>query len=316
MIEQFTTRRETPGRRLDYWNRVVGETYDGLLVDADNRRFDASMLRWRLGDMTMIWPQSCGATVRRRREVASRCNDQRLVVHIAQAASPELTERGRTMVLRPGDMVVCAAEEAYEWRIGDRHEMLVIELDRARLSDRLPDRLGAIDDRIARVIPRERPTTRLLHRFVLSLWREGGTGLDPVAAQAYADSLGTMIAASLGGDRSGENDDAAGEPALIARMHAAIAALAAEPALSPARLAGELGVSLRTLQAAAANAGTTPRHAITAHRLRLAAEELRLHRDAPITGIALDCGFADSAHFARRFQERYGMSPSEFRRAG
>ncbi|MFX9073361.1 helix-turn-helix transcriptional regulator, partial [Acinetobacter baumannii] len=65
---------------------------------------------------------------------------------------------------------------------------------------------------------------------------------------------------------------------------------------------------------AAAAAGITPRQAITAHRMRLAAEELALRRAVPITEIAFDCGFTDSGHFARRFQDRFGMTPSEYRR--
>ena len=92
MIERISTQRLAPQQRLDFWNRIVGETVEGLLVDSDVARFDAAMLRWRLDDMTMIWPQSCGATVRRRREAAQAATSQKLVVHIAQEATAVLTE--------------------------------------------------------------------------------------------------------------------------------------------------------------------------------------------------------------------------------
>ncbi|WP_408590665.1 helix-turn-helix domain-containing protein [Novosphingobium sp.] len=306
MIERFSTQAEAPGRRLDFWNRIVGETYDGLVVDTMRQDFAAEMLRWRLGDLTMIWPRSCGVTVRRRPEAARHMDRQRVVLHIAQETAPTLTERGREVTLRTGDLVLCAAEDAYCWDVASQHQMLVVEIDR----DRLGDRIAGLDDCIARSIPRELPTSRLLHRFVLSLWREGGQDLDPASAAAYADSLTTMIVASLCGAR----DDGLDCSGVLDRMHAAIAVHAHDPALTPASLASAIGVPLRTLQAAAAGAGTTPRHAITQRRMSLAAEDLAIRRNVPITEIAFDCGFTDSGHFARRFQDRFGMTPTEYRR--
>lgn len=306
MIERFSTRTEAPGRRLDFWNRIVGETYDGLVVDTMHQDFGAEMLRWRLGDLTMIWPSSCGVSVRRRPEASRHMDRQRVVLHIAQETAPLLTERGREVPLRTGDLVLCAAEDDYRWDVADRHQMLVVEIDR----DRLGDRVNGLDDCIARQIPRELPTSRLLHRFILSLWREGGQDLDPASAAAYADSLTTMIVASLCGAR----DDGTDCSSVLDRMQAAIAAHAHDPALTPASLASAVGVPLRTLQAAAAARGMTPRQAITERRMALAAEELALRRGVPITEIAFDCGFTDSGHFARRFQERFGMTPTEYRR--
>lgn len=51
-------------------------------------------------------------------------------------------------------------------------------------------------------------------------------------------------------------------------------------------------------------------------RLERAASWLGAAPGTPVTEIALDCGFASSAAFARAFRQRYGMTASEWRRAG
>lgn len=52
-------------------------------------------------------------------------------------------------------------------------------------------------------------------------------------------------------------------------------------------------------------------------RLRLGrAEAMLCDSRLPITDIALRCGFADAAHFARRFRSAHGVSPASYRRQG
>lgn len=307
MIERFSTRTVPPPRRLEYWNQLLGDTYSGLNVDAMSSGLEADMKRWRLGDAIMIWPQSCGVTVTRHRQAAQQMAERRAVLHIAHREHASLVERGREISLRPGDMVLCAADDSYRWDATVRHEILIVELG----WDTLAEQVDGMDDHIARVIPRELPTTRLLHSYILSLWREGGMDLSPALAVAYADSLNNMIGASLVGAAA----SAGVVRSMLDRMKSAITANAADPFFSPVALANELGVSIRTLQAAAAAAGTTPRHAIVDRRLLMAAEALTLRRAMPVTEIAFDCGFTDSGHFARRFRDKFGMSPSQYRQS-
>lgn len=59
--------------------------------------------------------------------------------------------------------------------------------------------------------------------------------------------------------------------------------------------------------------GITPHSHIV--RLRLEqAQRLMLGTDDPLSQIALICGFADQAHFSRRFRRTVGDTPSEWRR--
>lgn len=57
---------------------------------------------------------------------------------------------------------------------------------------------------------------------------------------------------------------------------------------------------------------TSPARYLRNKKLERAAELLRLS-DTRITDIAFDCGFNNLSHFSRSFQDKYGISPTEYR---
>lgn len=59
--------------------------------------------------------------------------------------------------------------------------------------------------------------------------------------------------------------------------------------------------------------GETPYGFITRRRLA-AAERLMLTSDAPLSEIAIACGFSDQSHFCNRFRGAIGQSPAAWRR--
>jgi AraC-like DNA-binding protein len=84
----------------------------------------------------------------------------------------------------------------------------------------------------------------------------------------------------------------------------------------PAELASELGVSLRTLQAALQRyRGSTLVAMQRRIALQRASEQLRL-TELPIRDIAATAGFPDAASFSHAFRREFGVSPSMHRRRG
>jgi AraC family transcriptional regulator len=59
--------------------------------------------------------------------------------------------------------------------------------------------------------------------------------------------------------------------------------------------------------------GASP-HAYLMRRRISMAVELMLGSDAPLSEIAISCGFADQAHFSRQFRRTMGYTPSTWRR--
>jgi transcriptional regulator GlxA family with amidase domain len=77
-------------------------------------------------------------------------------------------------------------------------------------------------------------------------------------------------------------------------------------------LARYVGISARQLERAfRAELGLSPMAFYRQLRLEYA-RSLLLGRRASITQIALDCGFADGAHFSREFGARFGVTPRRY----
>ncbi len=87
--------------------------------------------------------------------------------------------------------------------------------------------------------------------------------------------------------------------------------------LNPDKVATLGGMSKRSVHALFSAAGTT----FSKELMNIRLERARRHLDDPLFGdirvseIGCRCGFVDASHFARRFTERFGISPSAYRRA-
>ncbi len=86
-----------------------------------------------------------------------------------------------------------------------------------------------------------------------------------------------------------------------------------DPQLSPGRVAGHLGTSLRYLQVLFADHGESVAAYIRRMRLDQCRREV-VARDAPIATIAGLYGFADASHFSRLFREQFGCTPRQERK--
>ena len=91
----------------------------------------------------------------------------------------------------------------------------------------------------------------------------------------------------------------------------------ADPALIRVdQVAGQLGVSVRTLQRLARrHVGLSPLAMIRRYRLQEAVERLRSDPGVTIADVAADVGYADHAHLASVFRDVLGFTPSGYRRS-
>jgi transcriptional regulator of acetoin/glycerol metabolism len=85
--------------------------------------------------------------------------------------------------------------------------------------------------------------------------------------------------------------------------------------LSLKTLARQAGLSVHHFaRAFKASLGVPPHRYVLEQRLRKAAALLE-QTDQPVTSIALALRFADQSHFCRSFQQRVGLTPTQYRRA-
>ena len=305
VIETFSTQSVAPRERLDFWNRVTSDTFAGLAVDSPDHAFSARMIRWRLGELTMIRPLSQKATVHRWKDGVHDRPD-RVIFHLQHRGSCRNGQWGREAGLGGGDFTIVHGGDTYFTDLSDDNEMLVVEMPRAMLAQRLPN----LEDHLCRTIPGSAPGSRLVHDFLLSLWRQGDqSDADPDWQAGIANVFVDLLAFAIRGAEAGHLAPQGTRDRILGLIEARLG----DPDLRPGAIAAELGISLRTTQNVFAAMGTTPSGYILEQRLTRAAEMLAAGGVGSITQLAFDLGFNDSAYFARCFRQHFGTAPRDWR---
>jgi len=304
VLEFFSTKNFTPKCRLEYWNHLTAETSPVTTVDCRNDTFSAEMTRWKLGELTLLRPHSSSAVVVRERTRSVREN---ISLHMQHQGTSRFHHRGVTQEMRSGDFVLLTDGSPYRLELAS-HEFLIVEMPRSILENRI----GSLDDRIARCYSRDTLGAQLLHNFFMTLWQFAGVQSAP---DGQRENLGEFTMDLIGLATSDEGSHKESCRSLSDRARRVVQINLADMSFGPTELAREIGVSIRTVQNIFAAMGTTPSGYINSRRLDRAEEMLRSDLDKSITNIAFSAGFSDSNYFGRCFRRRHGLSPREWRRS-
>ena len=166
-IEHFATAGLRPREQLPFWNRLASETFSGVVIDCAAESFPAEMWRWSLGELTLLRPCSPAAIVHR--TLPARQVGERVVLQLQHRGRSRAILSGGEHELSNGDFALRAGRGDARLALSDANEMLVVEMPRAAIGGRLAD----LDAAMERRIPGHTPGARLLHDFLLSLWRQG-----------------------------------------------------------------------------------------------------------------------------------------------
>ncbi|MEE7502900.1 helix-turn-helix domain-containing protein [Methylobacterium mesophilicum] len=211
---------------------------------------------------------------------------------------------------RPGDLVVLDARPAV--CMTEASSSLVVDLPRERLENVLgPSRLFS-----GLTIGADLASTTLASSYLRDLVRVGDR-LTPDAAARMASIGIDLIVASLAERLAQDVPRSTHGAVAVQRAKAYIEAHLGDAMLDPPRLAAAVGVSLRRLQELFHERGRHISDYIWERRLEVAARRLADPSCAHLSigTLAYESGFASQAHFARRFKERHGLTPTEFRLA-
>lgn len=230
---------------------------------------------------------------------------------IRLAGTAASRQNDRSLIHNPGEIVVVDRSRPVRLDFAAPTQSLVIEIPR----DRIEGLLGPAALYSALRIDAGLGSTRLAVRFFKELVDVQDT-LPPDTA-ARMSSIGVdLLVASIAERMAIETPKALYGTVLVQRAKAHIEANLADRTLSPAELALALGVSLRRLQELFQERGRNISDWIWQRRLDVAAARLTDPRcmHLSIGAVAYGCGFAGQAHFSRRFKDRHGLTPSEYRR--
>lgn len=140
--------------------------------------------------------------------------------------------------------------------------------------------------------------------------------LDAAMRRAVGDTMIDLVRSLAGGQGDEATSPLPPLDMLMSRVTAYVEDNLADPDLDVQAIARRMGCSPRYVYRAFERQETTPGDFIWARRLERAAEDLRRVPDRPgvISAIAFGLGFSSSAHFARAFKARFGVTPSDWRR--
>ncbi|WP_342109989.1 helix-turn-helix domain-containing protein [Methylobacterium sp. SI9] len=211
---------------------------------------------------------------------------------------------------RMGDLVILDARPAVVQT--ETSSTLILDLPRDRLETALgPSRLFS-----ALRIGGDHASTILARTYIQELVAVADR-LGPDAAARMASIGVDLIVASLAERLAQEAPRPTHGTVTVQRAKAYIEAHLGDQTLDPPQLAAAVGVSLRRLQELFHERGRHISDYIWERRLEEAGKRLIDPACAHLSIglLAYGSGFVSQAHFARRFKERHGLTPTEFRQA-
>ncbi len=304
----WTTSIVDPKDRLAFWVDVICEAF--LEMDCDSsqaHRFDGELACIPHARMNVNRVQATSQDVYRTpREIAASAESPFYLISDT-AHGWTVRQDGETARLRPGDAVLVDASRPYAFHFTEGVTCLSLQIPRQTLAQWLPEP----EARGLRCTRHDQgwgtSVAALSHQLVRDLnsahdWHPDG----------LVEHVGALLCAALGPVA------AAPKPAKADLNEQALRLMQAQlatPGLTAAAIAGQLGISSRTLHRLFATCGETFHQRLQRLRLDRAASMLAQPRLRHVltAEIGRRCGFADASHFARVFQRRYGMGPSAWR---
>ncbi|MFN8681317.1 helix-turn-helix transcriptional regulator [Paracoccus sp. P2] len=270
----------------------------------------------RMLDDIAIVEGSCSPCVSRRTAAHLADGKDNLVLAFVTSGAIARSRNGaEPTLLGAGDAYLGTNGVPSEHRFGVASSFLDIAIPRARLEPLLSDAGRAVA--LEKLPPR--PELILLARYATALIGGDLEALSPQAASHCAGHLVDLAAMAAGATRdAGIRASRRGvRQARLAAIKADIEANLGRPDLSLDWLAGRHGISPRYIRDLFLGTGTSFTEFVLTARLERAHERLRAAPPAHggISVIAFETGFGDLSYFNRAFRRRFGMTPSDVRRA-
>jgi AraC family transcriptional regulator, positive regulator of tynA and feaB len=313
MIERAWTTTVLPQReQFAFWRDVVWQAFVPVALSRpDEGGFASTCATRRVGPMGMAWIASQGQSVSRTESQIKRNAGDVFFLNMPLSGGASASQDGRTAQLRSGDFVLVDSARPFELSFEREFEQISFTLPH----DALAPLLAAPSEVTGVRIPGDRGVGAVAAAAIRALATATGP-LSTREERGLTDQVVGLVALAIGGLRRAPVGP--GRTLLLQAALDEIERSLDDPALSPDRVAQRLNISVRYLHKLFAERGTTFGRSVLARRLE------RCHRDlgdpgarhSTVAEIAYRHGFGDSAHFARAFKARYGMTPGERRRAG
>ncbi|MCP5395156.1 MAG: helix-turn-helix domain-containing protein [Sphingomonadaceae bacterium] len=213
---------------------------------------------------------------------------------------------GRRFDVAPGSFVLLDNTKHYQMDMQTSHEVADLMMPLGWLDRYLPDPQALLGQPLSVREGWGAPLGALLETMLDSL------DTSPLPRSMVAEQVGSLLALATGFHEPPVGRHGAQLARQVLRR---IESDFADPELTPQRIADDLGISKRYLQALLAGSGTSFVQELNATRLDRAGDMLAdpAYRNVAVGEIAWRCGFLDPGYFTRLFRKRYAVAPRQYR---
>jgi AraC-like DNA-binding protein len=310
--ETMDTDALPPAERIGFWRDRMARLFQGLAShEYGDTEFHGRTHTVQLGGVVMTRLEATRHHVERSARSARAAEVPYLKIVAPFSGCAGIEQRGRETWVTPGQWCVYDTTQTYAVANPERVEHLIVMIPKVAFAGQAE----SLQPLMARRLGGSGGIARVALETMRQAFREAPNVEGP-AAEALAGAIAQLVQHSLL-DLAGQETALGQRAALRERIKRHVALHLAEPRLSVDAIAGALGVSRRQLYVAFADEPDGVAGYVLAERIaacRRAFDDRALaHRS--ITTIALDHGFQSLAHFSRVFRARFGVAPSDYRRA-
>lgn len=305
-----------PAEQFAYYREAICQAFMNLTPEpAAAAGFPASVEHVRLGDAAINRVSFPEHVVRRSAADIAASDRSCFYLNLKLAGRCRILQGDREISLSPGQVGIFDSDRRFAL-LHDRGPQLRVAsfwVPAEALRERLP---ASFDVAAARVSDDPyvghliAETARTLCDGALRLTEDEGVRLFRALIELVAVSLSRR-------SRAGAAEAEGLADATTLALKRAIHRRLREPGLAVADVAEVVGISERYVHKLLARSGSSFTDYVIGHRLDGAARDLRdpAMVDRAIGAIAFDWGFSDLSHFTRRFKQRFGCRPRDWRPA-
>jgi AraC-like DNA-binding protein len=297
----------------DYWLALLRDRIFNADLDMPREtQLEASLQQSSFGPLRVSWVDSVVPRMLMPADAGVSASGERDVLLMVMDTPSEWALRGgrEGFELAPGDVVCGDFRRGFEMRRPGRARTLSLSLSASWLRTWVPQ----AEFEQPQVLGGPSGWSSVLALLLRQIQPQRVLELD-TRSELLASQLGSLLALALHERQPGSARQL--EPDQLARLaQAFIQRSFGKPGLSAAEVAGELGISERTLHRALSREGASFSARLHAERMGVADRLLRDRhfRTLSVAEIGRRVGFSDPSHFVRRFRAEFGVTPAALRR--
>ena len=311
MQTDFKTTGIAPEARAAFWTRGYSSRFAQVRVDPlDRKEFQAELKMRSLGPITFAWVRSRPALVCRTKEVADQATERSFGFLMELRGGGLVSHCGHESRFEAGDIILNDVTRPMTCNFPRPTEGITVRVSEAAVKSRIPFADDMLGVRIAGSVALVSTAINMARNLVLEDYTLPSE-CEIAAANSLLDIL--AIAYSTACDKRAPDISVSGVRRVLVTEF--IESHLHDPGLAPSTIASGLRISPRYLRKLMAQYGESASSYILRRRLEESGKQLRagLYRNRTVTDIAYSLGFNSTAHFARVFKVKFGMTPTDYR---